>query len=194
MPVLSGRNGSKGRSGECHQIRSAPGSWAGSKGQPGSSFLQLGLADHAPRTFEGLAKKVCLALDARAKSMLIGDDSRQTQLRTLDSRINAVAESCITSEVDSMPVNGRPVLLIRRKTPSHKSDFSGDGHTDRRSRSWYEQDDRRADRSRRDSRSYPPSTSPATTPMEPSVAACGPPAFCGCRSRRSQFRGGERQR
>ncbi|HEY6290488.1 MAG TPA: DUF3800 domain-containing protein [Terriglobia bacterium] len=46
------------------------------KGQPGSSFLQLGLADGAPRTLEGVAKNVCLALDARAKSMLIGDDSR----------------------------------------------------------------------------------------------------------------------
>jgi hypothetical protein len=45
------------------------------KGQPGSFFLQLGLADGTSRILEGYAKKVCLALDARAKSMLINDDS-----------------------------------------------------------------------------------------------------------------------
>lgn len=46
------------------------------KGQPGSSFLQLGLAGGAPQTLEARAKMVCRALDARAKSMLIRDDSR----------------------------------------------------------------------------------------------------------------------
>jgi len=46
------------------------------KGQPGSSFLQLGHAQPAPRTLEGLAKKVCLALDARAKSMVLRVDSK----------------------------------------------------------------------------------------------------------------------
>jgi hypothetical protein len=45
------------------------------KGQPGSSFLQLGLADDAPRTLKGHAEKVCRVLDARAKSMLLDSDS-----------------------------------------------------------------------------------------------------------------------
>lgn len=45
------------------------------KGQPGSSFLQLG--SEGPRqTIEGHAKKVCLALDAQAKSMLLDPPTR----------------------------------------------------------------------------------------------------------------------
>ena len=50
------------------------------KGQPGSSFLQLGLADDAPRTLKGHAGKVCRALDARAKSMLLPRDSQYEAL------------------------------------------------------------------------------------------------------------------
>ncbi len=45
------------------------------KGQPGSSFLQLGLPDNAPRTLKGHAAKVCLALDKRAQSMLLNRNS-----------------------------------------------------------------------------------------------------------------------
>jgi len=45
------------------------------KGQAGSSFLQLGLADGLPQTLESHAKMVCLALDSRAKSMMLGDSS-----------------------------------------------------------------------------------------------------------------------
>ncbi len=43
------------------------------EGQPGSSFLQLGRADGAPRSLKGHAEKVCRALDATAKSMLLRD-------------------------------------------------------------------------------------------------------------------------
>jgi hypothetical protein len=45
------------------------------KGQPGASFLQLGSDSSAPRTLEGHAKRVCLTLDARARSMLLDPDS-----------------------------------------------------------------------------------------------------------------------
>jgi hypothetical protein len=44
------------------------------KGQPGSPFLQLGSGPR--RTIDGHAKKVCIALDARAKSMLLDQSSQ----------------------------------------------------------------------------------------------------------------------
>jgi hypothetical protein len=37
-------------------------------------FVQLGDAPRAPRTLDGHAEKVCLALHSRAKSMLIDND------------------------------------------------------------------------------------------------------------------------
>jgi hypothetical protein len=40
----------------------------------GLCFLQLGRGENLPKTLTGHAKKVCLALDARAKSMLIDND------------------------------------------------------------------------------------------------------------------------
>ncbi len=39
--------------------------------QPGSSFLQLGIAPNAPRSLKGHAEKVCRVLDSKAKSMLL---------------------------------------------------------------------------------------------------------------------------
>jgi hypothetical protein len=44
------------------------------KAHPGSSFLQLGRDENAPRVLTGQAEQVCLLLNARAKSMLIDQD------------------------------------------------------------------------------------------------------------------------